>query len=276
MEQYSIHESGITIEGRTYSSGYCARMMHPDGRLYGTFRTYTLLVDGDRVTFRNCVFENTSGPQAEAGQALALYLDGDEIRLEDCVLKGHQDTLFLAPLPEKEIIPGGFLGPKEHAPRKHHTMYFRNCLIEGGIDFIFGGATAYFDNCEFRSVEPGYVFAPSTPEGVKEGFVVRNSRFTRTENVPDGSVYIARPWRNFAKVRLEDCWLGAHIARGGFHDWDKAEARATVEFTELRSVGPGACPEGRPDYVKVVTGDCPEGRPDHVKVTAAGGGEVKA
>ena len=112
-----------------------------DGRPYGTFRAYTLLVDGDRLEFRNCVFENTSGPQAQAGQAPALYLDGDGIRLTDCVLRGHQDTLFLAPLPEKEIIPGGFLGPKQFAPRKNHTVYFKNCLIEGGIDFIFGGAT---------------------------------------------------------------------------------------------------------------------------------------
>ena len=152
---------------------------------------------------------------------------------------------------EKEIIPGGFLGPKQLAPRKDHTVYFKNCLIEGGIDFIFGGATAYFDNCEFRSVEPGFVFAPSTPEHVKEGFVARNCRFTRTENVADGSCHIARPWRNYAKVRIEDCFLDAHIAREGFHDWNKPEARETMEFTEIRSFGPGACPEGRPDYVKV-------------------------
>ena len=252
MEQYHIHESDLVLEGKTWSAGFFARMPHPDGRPYGTFRAYTLLVDGDRLEFRNCVFENTSGPQAQAGQAPALYLDGDGIRLTDCVLRGHQDTLFLAPLPEKEIIPGGFLGPKQFAPRKNHTVYFKNCLIEGGIDFIFGGATACFDSCEFRSVEPGFVFAPSTPKDVKEGFVARNCRFTRTENVADGSCHIARPWRNYAKVRIEDCFLDAHISREGFHDWDKPEARETMEFVEIRSFGPGACPEGRPDYVRVI------------------------
>ena len=111
MEQYHIHESDLVIEGKTWSAGFFAKMPHPDGRPYGTFRAYTLLVDGDGI------------------------------RLTDCVLRGHQDTLFLAPLPEKEIIPGGFLGPKQFAPRKNHTVYFKNCLIEGGIDFIFGGAT---------------------------------------------------------------------------------------------------------------------------------------
>ena len=92
MEQYHIHESDLVIEGKTWSAGFFARMPHPDGRPYGTFRAYTLLVDGDRLEFRNCVFENTSGPQAQAGQAPALYLDGDGIRLTDCVLRGNDSS----------------------------------------------------------------------------------------------------------------------------------------------------------------------------------------
>ncbi len=251
MEQYYFHDSDQVIEGRTFTGGFAGRAMHPDGRPFGTFRSFAVLADGDRITFRGCTFENPAGPGKTAGQSIALYLDGDEIRLEDCVLRGHQDTLFLAPLPEKEIIPGGFLGPGEFRPRTDRTVYFKNCLIEGGIDFIFGGATAYFDGCEFRSVEPGYVFAPSTPAHVSEGFVARNCRFTAAEDVPEGSCYIARPWRNYAKVRLENCFLGGHMNREGWHDWDKKEARATVVFEETGSFGPGACPEGRPGYVTV-------------------------
>ena len=75
------------------------------------------------ITFKNCVFENTAGPGEKVGQAIALYIDGDNIRLENCVIKGHQDTLFLAPLPEKEIIPGGFLGPKQSEPRYRRTVF---------------------------------------------------------------------------------------------------------------------------------------------------------
>lgn len=249
--QYHISESDILIENQNFTGAHYAREEHEDGKLYGTFRTYTVLVDGNNVTFKNCVFENTAGPGDKMGQAVALYLDGDNICLDDCILRGHQDTLFLAPLPEKEIIPGGFLGPKQFTPRHNRVVRFRNCLIEGGVDFIFGGATAYFENCEFRSVEPGYVFAPSTPETVDEGFVATNCRFTARENVPEASCYIARPWRNFAKVRLENCYLGAHIHPLGWNDWDKKEAHATVGFLEKESYGPAANMV-RPEYVKII------------------------
>lgn len=249
MEQIHISESNITIENKTFSGSHFARELHPDGRKRGTFRSYTVLVDGDNVVFKNCTFENTAGKGEDVGQAIALYLDGDNITLESCTLRGHQDTLFLAPLPEKEMIKDGFLGPKQFEERKDHTFYFKNCLIEGGVDFIFGGATAYFENCEFKSVEEGYVFAPSTPENVKIGFVAKNCRFTAASGISDGSCFIARPWRDHGAVEIIDCYLGPHIAPEGFDDWGKVHAHGTVRFSECGSYGEGS--EGdRPTYVK--------------------------
>ncbi len=249
--QYHISDSNITIENEIYTGNHYGKEDHPDGKKYGTFRSYTVLVDGDNVTFRGCTFENTSGPGKTVGQALALYIDGNNIHLENCTLRGHQDTLFIAPLPPKEIIPGGFLGPKQFTPRYDRTAYFKNCIIEGGVDFIFGGGTAYFDDCEFVNVEEGFIFAPSTPEHISTGFVARNCRFTATENVPEGSCYIARPWRNFGKVRLENCYLGSHIHPLGWDDWGKEAAHETVDFVETGSYGPGSR-RTRPNYVKMI------------------------
>lgn len=248
MAQVHISESNLTIENKTFSGSCYAKEEMPDGTKRGTFRSYTVLVDGDNVCFKNCVFENTAGRGKDVGQAIALYLDGDGITLDGCLIRGHQDTLFLAPLPEREIIPGGFTGPKQFTERKRRTFYFKNCVIEGGVDFIFGGATAYFESCEFVSVEEGYVFAPSTPADVEVGFVAKNCRFTASENLPHGSCFIARPWRNHAYVRLEDCYLGEHINPLGFDDWGKTEAHDMVRFYESGSFGPGAS-ENRPDYV---------------------------
>ena len=248
--QLHISESNQTIENQTFSASYYAKEEMPDGTKRGTFRTYSVLVDGDNVHFRNCVFENAAGRGSEKGQAIALYLDGDGITLENCVISGHQDTLFLAPLPEKEIIPGGFIGPKQFSERKRRTVYFKNCTIKGGVDFIFGGATAYFENCEFVSVEEGYVFAPSTPEDVEVGFVATNCRFTADSGVGKGTCYIARPWRNYAYVSLENCYLGAHIHPAGFDDWGKTDSHSTVRFFERDSYGPGADSE-RPSYVHI-------------------------
>lgn len=251
MPQIHISESNLLIENQIFSGDHFATELHPDGTKRGTFRTYSVLVDGNNITFRDCIFENTAGRGRDVGQALALYLDGDGIVLENCTLRGHQDTLFLAPLPEKEIIPGGFLGPKQFAERKNRTFYFKNCRIEGGVDFIFGGATAFFENCEFVSVEPGFVFAPSTPQDAERGFVATNCRFTSSPDVPAGSCFIARPWRNHAAVELINCYLGEHINPAGFDDWGKTEAHTTVRFSEKNSHGPSAngC---RPAYVKSV------------------------
>lgn len=248
MRQLHINESNLTIENRVFSAGFYAKEVMQDGTKRGTFRSYSVLVDGDNVCFKNCLFENTAGRGCDVGQAIALYIDGDNVSLENCTLRGHQDTLFLAPLPDKEIIPGGFTGPKQFTPRHRRTVYFKNCIIEGGVDFIFGGATAYFDSCEFVSVEEGYVFAPSTPEDVSEGFVAINCRFTAPDSIPRHSCYIARPWRNHGYVRLENCYLGEHINPCGFDDWGKCEAHETVRFYEQGSYGPSA--DGtRPYYV---------------------------
>lgn len=251
MSQYHISESNQCIVGKTYQGDLSARMIHTDGKPYHTFRSYTVLVDGNQITFQHCTFENKAGKGKDVGQAIALYLDGDDITLEDCVLKGHQDTLFLAPLPPKEREVDGFLGPKQFTPRTMRTFHFRNCLIEGGVDFIFGGAEAYFDHCEFRSNEKGYVFAPNTPEEAKTGFVADHCRFTCTDEVEDGSCYIARPWRDYAKVTIVDCELGRHIASEGWSGWRQGQAEPTTEFEEIRSYGPGANDEGRPSWVNV-------------------------
>lgn len=247
--QYTISDNNIIIENKIYTGSVGAYEIHEDGRPNHTFRTQTVLADGDNVTFRNCVFENIAGSGSVAGQAIALYIDGNNINCENCTIKGYQDSLFLAPLPPKEYEKDGFLGPKQFEPRTRRVVHFRNCTIEGSVDFVFGGATAYFDQCTFINNEPGFVFAPCTPEDVEVGFVARNCRFEARENVEKGSCYIARPWREFAKVRLENCYLGEHINKKGWDDWGKIEAHKTIRFEEYGSYGPGTDNWSRPEYI---------------------------
>ena len=191
-EQVDIRRPHVTLEGETADSvrivgGLGAKMPSEDGsgqdgRL-GTFRTYTVLVDADDVTLAGLTIENNAGDGREVGQAIALYADGDRLVVDACCIKGHQDTLFLGPLPPREAKPGGFIGPKQFAPRRVGRQYFRRCRIEGDVDFIFGGARAYFEGCEIRSLNRdmdvnGYVTAASTPEGEPHGFVFHGCSFT--------------------------------------------------------------------------------------------------
>lgn len=126
----------------------------PEGDKRGTFRTASVRIDTHDFTAKHLTIKNDAGYGRDVGQALALYLDGDRIYFEDCCLLGSQDTLFTAPLPLKEAIPGGFKGPGADKPRMRGRHCFRSCMIQGDIDFIFGGGTAWFEDCILFSKMP--------------------------------------------------------------------------------------------------------------------------
>ncbi len=187
------------------------------GRRLGTFRSYTAFFGGRHVFLRNLAIVNDSGDGSLVGQGIALYLDAARAELEDVRLIGHQDTLFLAPLPEKEREPGGFYGPRHLIPRRMTSSVFRRCRIEGTVDFIFGSGDALFLSCDIVSAGPGYAAAPS---GSREG---RGLVFDSCRFIPsfagDGPVYLMRPWRDEGKASFVSCRFGAHIAPEGLAPW---------------------------------------------------------
>ena len=97
-----------------------------DGRPIGTFRTPTVTIDADDFTAENLTFENSAGP---VGQALALRVDGDRVVFRRSRFLGWQDTIFL----------------------NRGRQYFEDCYVAGHVDFIFGGATAYFSAVIFTA-----------------------------------------------------------------------------------------------------------------------------
>jgi len=107
-----------------------------------TFFTYTLLVEANDFRMENITVENTSGP---VGQAVAMHVEGDRCVVRNCRFTGSQDTVYAA---------GRF-----------SRQYFQNCYIEGNTDFIFGEATALFENCTIHCKGDSYITAASTPEG---------------------------------------------------------------------------------------------------------------
>jgi pectinesterase len=244
-------EGGVVITGGLY-----AKMPSDDIGKLGTFRTYSFFVDSHDFTARNITFENAAGPGPEVGQALAVYADGDRLTFENCRFLAGQDTLFTAPLPPKEIEPNGFVGPGQSRPRTPGRHYYKNCYFEGDVDFIFGGATAYFEACEFFSKDigqpiNGYVTAASTPEGQEYGYVMDHCRFTGS--CPRHTVYLGRPWREYAKVVLLNCEIGEHICEEGWHDWNKPQAHTTTYFAEYQNYGPSSDPANRPAWVHQLT-----------------------
>lgn len=198
------------------------------GEEMGTSSSSSFFVFGDGFEARNITFENSAGP---VGQAVAVRIDGDRVRFENCRFLGNQDTLY----------PHG----------KNSRQYYRNCYIEGTVDFIFGWSTAVFDSCQLFCKAAGYVTAASTEESTRVGFVFRNCRVSGT--APEHSVYLGRPWRPFAKVVFTGCELGSVIRPEGWHNWDKVENERTAYFAEYRNSGPGAQSGSRVKWANMLT-----------------------
>ncbi len=213
-----------------------ARKPHAIGWEYNTFRTYTVAVSADNVTMKNLSIVNDALRPEVLGQEVALSVCADGFIMENCRLTSTQDTLFLGPLPSDLI--GRYEGFLEDFLRRGTWMHqkFENCLIEGTVDFIFGCGDAVFAGCELRSLNDkrsiGYVAAPAHALRQSHGFVFRHCDFTCEAGVAPGSIYLARPWRDYGICRFEGCRYGSHIAPAGFDRWSGTRRDLTARFYE--------------------------------------------
>lgn len=193
-------------------------------RNMGTFRTYTVKIEGNMITFKNITIENNA---ARLGQAVALHTEGDKLQFINCRILGNQDTIYT-----------GKAGTR---------ILFKDCHIEGTTDFIFGPSTAWFENCEIYSRSNSYITAASTPQEQPIGYVFNNCRLTAAEGVD--KVYLGRPWRDYGYTLFMNCQLGKHIRPEGWHHWQK-ERENTARYLEYNNNGEGAATTQRVAWSK--------------------------
>ncbi|WP_100407421.1 pectinesterase family protein [Bacillus solitudinis] len=249
---------GTNKEKVLITFGDYARKLQANGEQMGTFSTYSALITGEGFVAKNITFENHAGLGTQVGQAVAAYVDGDKIEFHNCSFLGSQDTVFTGPLPPKPKEGNRFGGPRDGLERKVGRNYFKKCYIEGDVDFIFGSATAIFQECEIYSLDRssdvnGFITAASTPIEEKFGYVFIDCRLT--SNAAANTVYLGRPWRNYAKTAFINCWMGEHIKAEGWHNWDKPDAEKTTYYAEYNSRGPGGSMEKRVEWAKALTKD---------------------
>ena len=200
---------------------------HLSPQKIGTFRTYTLKIEGSSITLKNITIENNS---ARLGQAVALHTEGDRITIVNCRLLGHQDTVYT-----------GVAGTR---------LFFKDCYIEGTTDFIFGPSTAWFEGCTINSRANSYITAASTPQNVPYGYVFNNCRLTADEGID--KVYLGRPWRDYGYTVFMNCELGRHIRPEGWHHW-REEAKQTARYMEYNNRGEGANTSARVAWSRQLT-----------------------
>lgn len=241
-EKIIIETPGIIVQGagskhtKIYYADY-AKKQHKDGKAYSTFRTATVYVGAEGVQIKDMTIENGAGDGRCVGQAIAVYIDGDQFIMTDCYIIGHQDTLFCGPLPKAPRIPGSFVGPGENKSYKYNRQDYKRCHIKGDIDFVFGSAYAVFTQCEFISRDRkqavnGYVFAPSTYEHEPFGFVAIECDFIGESGIKQGSCYLGRPWRSYGKTTLISCRIGSHIHPMRWDEWGDEINKETARFEE--------------------------------------------
>lgn len=229
--------------------GDYAKKLDGQGREYNTFRTYTVAVTAPRVRFERLTVENDARKPEEKGQEVALTVYADGFAARDCRFVSTQDTIFCGPLPPDLIERyDGFLKDELRAAG-HTRQIYTNCFIAGNVDFIFGCADALFEECEIRSVFDvrghGYTAAPAHALEQEIGFVFDRCRFTGDPSIADGSVFLARPWRDYGKCSYIDCSYGAHIAAEGFDKWNDTERDKTARFAEYGAQRGGRVPWSR-------------------------------
>jgi pectinesterase len=210
--------------------------LKPDGTPWGTSGSASVTLSGAdfravNLTFAN-LFDEAAHPEITNRQAVAVLTRADRLVFDRVRFLANQDTLYV------NSTAAGVIA----------RAYFRDCYVEGDVDFIFGRATAVFDRCRIHSLDRGsspngYVTAPSTDLANPHGFLFSHCRLT--SDAPAGTVYLGRPWHPsndpnaIGQTIIRESWIGAHIGATAWSDFGTWPWRA-ARFAEYRNVGPGA------------------------------------
>lgn len=183
-----------------------------------------LTVLGSDILIKNLTVENTAGQNA--GQQQAVYTQGTKITFSNCLIKGWQDTLQM---------------------KQGSQQYFYKCEIQGSVDYIYDGGTAFFDQCttvQRRASPTGPVdCAPASPAGVR-GIVFWQCTITAASGVTANSSYLARVWKAPGEVAYINCTIGSHIRAAGYLTWNEGTTSRVAEYP---------CPSTRASWCKRLT-----------------------
>ena len=224
---YDDH-ANIVMDARFWPAEISEQLMAMGNRaILGTFRSFTVRVDANDITFKNITIENNA---ARLGQAVAVHTQGDRLVFVNCRFLGNQDTVYTG-------MP-------------HTRILFDHCYIEGTTDFIFGPSTAWFEDCDIYCKINSYITAASTPQDVAYGYIFNNCRITTAPEVT--KMYLGRPWRDYGYTLFMNCELPLQILPEGWHHW-QIEHEKTARYLEYNNRGEGASTEKRVSWSRQLT-----------------------
>jgi pectin methylesterase-like acyl-CoA thioesterase len=193
----------------------------------GTFFTETAEINGENFEADNVTFANDAGP---TGQAVAISVRSDRAIFKHCRFLGDQDTLFA----------------------DWGRQYYIDSFIQGGVDFIFGNATAVFDHSVISEIRNGQITAQSrTAEYQTTGYVIDHSTITHDPVPPApgktaGTGFgLGRPWRQYSRVVVMNTEEPEDLNPEGWSIWNKNDPTPKAWYAEYNNSGAGWRPKDR-------------------------------
>lgn len=196
----------------------------PGGGTFGTSNSATVTFNAPDCAALNITFENTTG---DAPQALAINVNATRCAFKNCRFLGGQDTV---------LTNGG-----------GNLQYFKNCYIDGVVDFIFGAAVAVFDSCiiypktRLDNLSGSYITAANTPAGQNYGYVFRDCVMPNNRGVT--TYVLGRPWQNDGtsnppsntKTVFINTTMSNVVKPQGWDVWNSNTNTSIIYYAEYRS-----------------------------------------
>ncbi|CAI9112693.1 OLC1v1013169C1 [Oldenlandia corymbosa var. corymbosa] len=197
----------------------------------GTIETATVIVESDYFMAVNVIFANKA-PRPykgeKGGQALALRISGDKAAFYNCRFLGFQDTIC-----------------------DHQGLhFFKDCYVEGTVDFIFGNGKSIYLNVETHVI-PGDNFAVITAQGRNNSGDDTGYSFIHGNVTGAGkTTFLGRSWMPYAATVFSYTDMSDVVHPQGWFDNFHPETEKTVYFGEFNCIGVGAKLDDRVGFSK--------------------------
>ncbi|XP_017414270.2 putative pectinesterase 52 [Vigna angularis] len=201
-----------------------------------TFTSISNNVVASDITFQNSygleMLENKLIHNISFGiriPSLAARIAGDKSAFYNCSFVGFQDTVW------------DELG-------RH---YFKNCMIEGAVDFIFGDGQSYYQDCVVNATSLGSITAQARNKSSDpSGFVFEGGSVIGNSN---GDSLLGRGYGHCSRVVFYKMNLSGVIRPVGWDAWKSKDDVSCLFFSEIQCTGPGSDTSQRVPWKKNLT-----------------------